>query len=74
MLHNTAYHQENQMSYELNTPFERMIDEFITGVHALVEGQAEAPPVKAVQEEPETINVTTELNAHLLKLIQDLQN
>ena len=69
MLHNTAYHQENQMSYELNTPFERMIDEFITGVHALVEGQAEAPPVKAVQEEPPKTNETTEVSAQLLKLI-----
>ena len=60
------------MAAEINNFFERMRDEVLTGVHALVEGQAEAPKVKAVEEEPETINATTEVNYQLLKLIQYL--
>ena len=57
------------MAAELNTHFDRMKDEILTGVHALVKSQAEAPPIKAVKEEPESMNATKELNAHLLKLI-----
>ena len=41
------------MAAELNTHFDRMKDEILTGVHALVKGQAEAPPTKAVKEDPE---------------------
>ena len=48
-MHNAAYHQENHMVAELNTSFKGMIDEVIVGFHALVGGQAEAPPVEAVQ-------------------------
>ena len=49
-----------------------MRDEVLTRVHALVEVQAEAPPVEAAKEQPSTMNATTEGNAHPLKLIQDL--
>ena len=49
-----------------------MRDEFLTRFHALVEVQAEPPPLKAVQEEPSTMNPATELNVQLLNLIQDL--
>ena len=42
----TEYHQENQMAYEIDKCFERMRDEVLTGVHALVELQSEAPPVE----------------------------
>ena len=45
MICNTAYHQENQMASELNNCFERIRDEVLTGVHSLVEGQDEVPPV-----------------------------
>ena len=61
------------METELNTNFERIRDEFFTGFHSIVEGQSGYPPFKAVQEEPETMNVNTEVNAHILKLFQDLQ-
>ena len=50
-----------------------MRDEFLTGVHALVEGQAEYPPVEAVAEDPTTMNATTEVNYQLLRLFQYLQ-
>ena len=70
MLINKACHQENQMAAELNTNFERITAEVITGVYALVEVQAEAPPLEEVQEEPATMNTTTELNYQLLKLIE----
>ena len=72
-LRNTAHHQENQMAAELNTNLERMKDEVLSGVHALVEGQAEAPPVEAVEGELATMNATTEVNTQLLQLIQDPQ-
>ena len=39
----------------------------------LVEGQAEAPPVEAVEGELATMNATTEVNTQLLQLIQDPQ-
>ena len=68
-LRNIPYHQENQMAAELNKWFERMRDEVLTGVHTLLEGQYESPPVKAVQEEPPKTNETTEVSAQLLKLI-----
>ena len=58
------------MAAELNTNFERITAEVITGVYALVEVQAEAPPLEEVQEEPATMNTTTELNYQLLKLIE----
>ena len=45
-LHNTAYHQANDIAAELNTNFERLRDKVLTEVHALVEGQYEAPPVE----------------------------
>ena len=48
-LRNTTYHQANKMEAEINTKFESMINEFLTGVHALVEGQDEAPRVKSVE-------------------------
>ena len=35
--------------------------------------QSEAPPVKSVEEDPETMNATTEVNSHLLYLVQDNQ-
>ena len=57
------------MAAELNKWFERMRDEVLTGVHTLLEGQYESPPVKAVQEEPPKTNETTEVSAQLLKLI-----
>ena len=69
-LKNTAYHQSNKVAAELNTILKSMRDEVLAGVHALVEGQAEAPPVEAVQEYPEKMNATTEVNYQLLKLIQ----
>ena len=34
------------MAYEIDKCFERMRDEVLTGVHALVELQSEAPPVE----------------------------
>ena len=36
ILRNTAHHQANQMVAELSTNFERMRDEVLTRVHALV--------------------------------------
>ena len=61
------------MAAELSTNFERMRDEVITGVHAIAEGKSEAPPLKVVKEEPATMNTTMELNSHILKLIEYLQ-
>ena len=49
-----------------------MREEVLTRVHALVEGQAEAPPVESSKQQPATMNANTEVNAHPLKLIQDL--
>ena len=49
-----------------------MRDEVLSRIHYLVEGQAESPSVKAAKEQPSTMNETTEVNSHLLKLIQDL--
>ena len=51
-LRNIAYHQDNEMVAELNTNFERMRDEVLAGVHALMEVQAEALPIEAVEEYP----------------------
>ena len=41
------------MEAEPNTNFERIIDEVLTRVHSIVEGQSEASPVEAVKEESE---------------------
>ena len=49
-----------------------MRDEVLTIFHALVEGQSEAPPVEEIEEYPEKINETTEVNTNLLHLIQGL--
>ena len=49
-----------------------MRDKVLTRVHSLVEVQAEAPPVKAAKEQPSTMNATTDVNSHPLKLVQDL--
>ena len=48
MLRNTEYHQANQMVSEINNIFERMRDEVLARVYAVVEVQYEAPPVKSV--------------------------
>ena len=40
------------MVAELNTIFERMVNEVLIGVHSLVEGQAEYPQVESVVEDP----------------------
>ena len=47
--------------------------EVLPGVHSLLEDQSEFPPAESVEEEPATMNTTTEVNTQILQLIQDLQ-
>ena len=72
-LRNTAFYQANQMEDELITNFESVRDEVLSGVHYLVEGQYEAPQVKAFQEDTKTNNSTIVLNYLFLILIQYLR-